>query len=47
MTAKLLHDGVIANGECQRYLNRLSDLVFILARYTEAKQGGSTQARRQ
>ena len=45
MTAKLLHDGVIENAECQRYLNRVSDLVFILARYTEAKQGGSTQAR--
>lgn len=45
MTAKLLHDGIIANPECQRYLNRLSDLVFILARYTEAKQGGSTQAK--
>lgn len=46
MTAKLLHEGVIVNGECQRYLNRLSDLIFILARYTEAKQGGSTQASR-
>lgn len=46
MTARLLHEGVIENGECQRYLNRLSDLIFILARYTEAKQGGSTQATR-
>lgn len=46
MTARLLHEGVIANVECQRYLNRLSDLIFILARYTEAKQGGSTQASR-
>src|SRR5690348_4942051 len=46
MTAKLLHDGVIANGETVRYLNRLSDVVFILARYLEAKQGsGSTWAR--
>lgn len=45
MTAKLLHDGVIANGETVRYLNRLSDVVFILARYLEAKQGGSTRAR--
>jgi cob(I)alamin adenosyltransferase len=45
MVARLLHDGVIANGEGLRYLNRLSDLVFILARYLEAKQqGGSTQA---
>ncbi len=45
MVARLLHDGVIANGDALRYLNRLSDLVFILARYLEAKQqGGSTQA---
>lgn len=44
MTVRLLHDGVIANGETVRYLNRLSDVVFILARYLEAKQGGSTQA---
>ena len=34
---KLLHDGVIANGEVVRYLNRLSDLIFILARYLEVK----------
>lgn len=46
MTAKLLHEGVIANSETVRYLNRLSDVVFILARYLEAKQGGSTQASR-
>ncbi|HYK84029.1 MAG TPA: cob(I)yrinic acid a,c-diamide adenosyltransferase [Ktedonobacteraceae bacterium] len=37
MAVKLLHDGVIANGEVVRYLNRLSDLVFILARYIEVK----------
>lgn len=46
MTAKLLHEGIIANGDTVRYLNRLSDVVFILARYLEAKQGGSTQASR-
>ncbi|HVB59728.1 MAG: cob(I)yrinic acid a,c-diamide adenosyltransferase [Ktedonobacteraceae bacterium] len=34
---KLLHDGVIENREVVRYLNRLSDLVFILARYIEVK----------
>lgn len=45
MTVRLLHDGVITNGEDIRYLNRLSDVVFILARYLEAKQGGSTLAR--
>jgi cob(I)alamin adenosyltransferase len=37
MAVKLLHDGVIQNGEVVRYLNRLSDLVFILARYVEVK----------
>jgi cob(I)alamin adenosyltransferase len=46
LAAKLLHDGTISNGEIVRYLNRLSDVVFILARYLEAKQGGSTLARR-
>ena len=44
MTARLLHEGVTHNKETIRYLNRLSDVVFILARYIEAKQGGSTQA---
>src|SRR5712691_10414801 len=37
MTVKLLHDGDIQNGEVVRYLNRLSDLVFIIARYIEVK----------
>jgi cob(I)alamin adenosyltransferase len=37
MAVRLLHDGVIENGEVLRYLNRLSDLVFILARYVEVK----------
>ncbi len=37
MAVKLLHAGVIENGEVVRYLNRLSDLVFILARYIEVK----------
>ena len=37
MAVKLLHDGVIENGEVVRYLNRLSDLVFIIARYVEVK----------
>lgn len=46
MTAKLLHEGTTANGETVRYLNRLSDVVFILARYLEAKRGGSTLATR-
>jgi cob(I)alamin adenosyltransferase len=46
MAVRLLHDGTIRNGEVVRYLNRLSDVVFILARYLEAKQGGSTLATR-
>jgi cob(I)alamin adenosyltransferase len=37
MAVKLLHDGAIQNGEVIRYLNRLSDLIFILARYIEVK----------
>ncbi|GHO45700.1 cob(I)yrinic acid a,c-diamide adenosyltransferase [Ktedonospora formicarum] len=37
MAVKLLHDGVIQNGEVVRYLNRLSDLIFVLARYVEVK----------
>lgn len=37
MAVKLLHDGVIQNTEVVRYLNRLSDLIFILARYVEVK----------
>jgi cob(I)alamin adenosyltransferase len=39
MTARLLHDGVVANEDLLRYLNRASDLVFILARYEEAREG--------
>ncbi len=45
LTARLLHEGIIHNGDTVRYLNRLSDVVFILARYLEAKHGGSTEAR--
>ena len=37
MAARLLHERIIENGEVVRYLNRLSDLVFILARYVEVK----------
>jgi cob(I)alamin adenosyltransferase len=36
LTAKLLHDGEISNRETLRYLNRLSDLLFVLARYEES-----------
>ena len=37
MAVKLLHDEIIQNKEVIRYLNRLSDLIFILARYIEVK----------
>ncbi len=37
MAVKLLHDGIIQNTEVVRYLNRLSDLIFVLARYIEVK----------
>ncbi len=37
MAVKLLHEGVIQNEQVVRYLNRLSDLIFILARYIEVK----------
>lgn len=47
LVARLHHSGTVANVEPLRYLNRLSDVVFILARYLEAKTGGSsTEARR-
>src|SRR5689334_13862668 len=37
LATKLLHDQIITNGEVVRYLNRLSDLIFVLARYIEVK----------
>lgn len=37
MAVKLLHGDIIQNAEVIRYLNRLSDLVFIIARYIEVK----------
>ena len=46
MTVHLLHTGTITNEQTVRYLNRLSDMVFILARYLEVHGGGSTQASR-
>jgi cob(I)alamin adenosyltransferase len=44
LAARLLHEGVVQNGEVVPYLNRLSDVIFILARYLEAREGGSTPA---
>lgn len=46
LTVRLEHQGELGETHALRYLNRLSDLVFILARYVEAKNGGSTQASR-
>jgi len=46
LTARLTHEGALGETHALRYLNRLSDMVFILARYLEAKQGGSTRASR-
>lgn len=43
--SRLFHAGVLLNGEALRYLNRLSDLLFVLARVAEAGIGGSTPAR--
>jgi cob(I)alamin adenosyltransferase len=39
LAAKLYHDGTIGNLDVLRYLNRLSDLLFVLARYEEAGEG--------
>jgi cob(I)alamin adenosyltransferase len=44
LAVRLAHEGMTQNGDLLRYLNRLSDAVFILARYLEAPQGGSTEA---
>ena len=44
--ARLTHESVVENPDVLRYLNRFSDAVFILARYVEAKAGGSTLATR-
>lgn len=42
LAVKLLHDGVIHNSEVIRYLNRLSDVVFILARSVEVRSSLAT-----
>jgi len=40
--AKLLHEGLLENKEIIRYLNRLSSLLFALARYEEHLAGEKT-----
>jgi len=44
LAAKLVHESVIANEEVLRFLNRLSDLIFILARYEEARAGHASRS---
>jgi len=46
LAAHLFHDGVITNQEVLRYLNRLSDLLFVLARYEEAQAGAHSREAR-
>ena len=46
LAARLFHDGAIGNAEVMRYLNRLSDLLFVLARYEEAQAGAAARAAR-
>ena len=46
LAARLFHDGVITNREVLRYLNRLSDLLFVLARFEEAQSGARSREAR-
>jgi len=39
LAVKLMHDGLMGNPEIVRYLNRLSSLLFVMARYEEALTG--------
>lgn len=39
--SRLLADGVVSNRALLAYLNRLSSLLFVLARYEDARSGGS------
>jgi cob(I)alamin adenosyltransferase len=47
LVARMLHDGVIGNGELLRYLNRLSDVLFILARFEESLAGSGSRSTRE
>ena len=39
LVVRMLHDGLVANAETVRFLNRASDLAFVLARYEEKLDG--------
>ncbi len=40
LVARLLHEGTVTNPEILKYLNRASDLAFIIARLEDAVAGG-------
>ena len=44
LEVRLMQRHLAANPDVPRYLNRLSDVLFILARAVEARQGGSILA---
>ena len=44
LAARLYHEKVIENADVLRYLNRLSDLLFVIARYEEAQAGAGSRA---
>lgn len=39
LVVRMLHDGLIQNADAVRFLNRASDLAFVLARYEEKLDG--------
>jgi cob(I)alamin adenosyltransferase len=41
LVAKLMHGGLVTNEQIARYLNRLSSLLFVMARYEDALAGVS------
>ncbi len=43
MAARLLHEGIAQNHDVLRYLNRMSDVLFVLARYEESAEGVTAQ----
>src|ERR1700682_5731321 len=43
LVVRMLHDGLIQNADSVRFLNRASDLAFVLARYEEKLDGAPYQ----